>query len=488
MSRPIAFLNPPGWACLLAVLFATGQAYPATYHVATDGSGNFTTIAQVNAASFSPGDSVLFRRGDTWRGVPLNVPSSGAAGQPITFGAYGTGALPKILGSITKNSTGDWTSAGTNLWRSAATSSTREVCNLIFNNEASCGIRVTGASACTTQGYWSWRNDGTDGTAYCIYLYSVGNPATYYSGGIECALFYIDQGQCQISTHGNSYLTIQNLDLRYCGCHGMGNDGISGKGEHDIIIENCSVSYIGGAGPGTGELRLGVGINVLSEESNVIIRNNRVDQCFDQGITVELYYSPVTQSNIYIYNNIISNCGTSFAILAPPNDTISNCYFENNTCINSGEGWGHVQRMGTDENMSHLSLCCSGGPPILSSVYIRNNLFYGTNPSTRGIIFYGWPSGSNGLTIDYNSYSLLDGNVFYIQTDPYTFNYTSFNTKLGTSGFMNKPVNANSSTANPLLVYPTPGVSEDFHLQGGSPCIDHATVNGCNRKGISIRH
>jgi len=75
----------------------------------------------------------------------------------------------------------------------------------------------------------------------------------------------------------------------------------------------------------------------------------------------------------------------------------------------------------------------------------------------------------------------LDGNVFYIQTDPYTFNYTSFNTKLGTSGFMNKPVNANSSTADPLLVYPIVGATEDFHLGSGSPCIDHATTSGCGR-------
>ena len=56
------------------------------------------TIAKVNGSSFSAGDSILFKRGETWR-EQLTVPSSGSAGLPITFGAYGTGADPIINGA-----------------------------------------------------------------------------------------------------------------------------------------------------------------------------------------------------------------------------------------------------------------------------------------------------------------------------------------------------------------------------------------------------
>jgi hypothetical protein len=56
------------------------------------------TIADVNGATFAAGDSVLFKRGCTWR-EQLTVPSSGSAGLPITFGAYGTGADPIISGA-----------------------------------------------------------------------------------------------------------------------------------------------------------------------------------------------------------------------------------------------------------------------------------------------------------------------------------------------------------------------------------------------------
>ena len=66
------------------------------------------TIDKVNDSSFNAGDSVSFNKTCTWR-EQLTVPSSGSAGNPITFGAYGTGADPIILGSVSKNDTGDWT-------------------------------------------------------------------------------------------------------------------------------------------------------------------------------------------------------------------------------------------------------------------------------------------------------------------------------------------------------------------------------------------
>lgn len=51
------------------------------------------TIAKVNATAFVAGDKIGFKRGDTWAET-LTIPSSGTNGNPITFGAYGTGAIP----------------------------------------------------------------------------------------------------------------------------------------------------------------------------------------------------------------------------------------------------------------------------------------------------------------------------------------------------------------------------------------------------------
>jgi parallel beta-helix repeat protein len=98
-------------ACVLLILLAL-PAWAATKYVdcGADPGGDGTTqeltgvhcawdaVADVNGASFSPGDSILFKRGCTWR-EQLTVPSSGSAGLPITFGAYGTGAKPIISGA-----------------------------------------------------------------------------------------------------------------------------------------------------------------------------------------------------------------------------------------------------------------------------------------------------------------------------------------------------------------------------------------------------
>jgi len=79
--------------------------FGATYYVdATIGDDDSTgtsiatawkTIAKVNAASFSAGDFIYFKRGEIWR-EQLTVPSSGTSGNRIIFGAYGSGVKPII--------------------------------------------------------------------------------------------------------------------------------------------------------------------------------------------------------------------------------------------------------------------------------------------------------------------------------------------------------------------------------------------------------
>ena len=111
----------------------TGTALAVTYYVdknaAAGGDGTtqeltgahcaWDTIADVNVASFLAGDSALIARGTpapVYR-EQLNPPSSGSAGLPITFGAYGTGDAPIIDGadilSTWAVATGDEETGGT---------------------------------------------------------------------------------------------------------------------------------------------------------------------------------------------------------------------------------------------------------------------------------------------------------------------------------------------------------------------------------------
>jgi hypothetical protein len=95
------------------------------------------TIARVNAiqGTLVPGDQVLFRRGDTWSNEVLTPAKSGKESQLITYGAYGTGAKPKISGEVQITA---WTlvPGTTNIWEStsAITSSTTYRPNVVTIN------------------------------------------------------------------------------------------------------------------------------------------------------------------------------------------------------------------------------------------------------------------------------------------------------------------------------------------------------------------
>jgi hypothetical protein len=64
----------------------------------TTSSSAWKTLAKVNSMAFQPGDTILFKRGDIWTKQNLKITSNGQAGQPITFGNFGSGDLPKFDG------------------------------------------------------------------------------------------------------------------------------------------------------------------------------------------------------------------------------------------------------------------------------------------------------------------------------------------------------------------------------------------------------
>lgn len=88
---------------LVALLFCLNQAFATTYYVKAnggDGNGlndeNAWSYAKLNATQILAGDIVLLKRGDIFYGTLTAC--SGSSGNLINYGAYGTGANPKITG------------------------------------------------------------------------------------------------------------------------------------------------------------------------------------------------------------------------------------------------------------------------------------------------------------------------------------------------------------------------------------------------------
>ena len=91
------------------------------------------TITKLNSSFgiISPGDSILFKRGDTFYGS-LVINKSGTKGKPVVISAYGAGPKPVISGFSVLSS---WTSLGNNIYE-ATVPGNRETVNCVVINGA----------------------------------------------------------------------------------------------------------------------------------------------------------------------------------------------------------------------------------------------------------------------------------------------------------------------------------------------------------------
>ena len=117
-------ISPFSFFIVAAFLLACSQTVfsQTTYYVANSGNDSnggrsadnpLQSLNKVNSLILHPGDQVLFRRGDTFRGT-LNIRQSGNAGQPIVIDAFGSGNKPVLAGSVVVS---NWTNIGNNTWQ-----------------------------------------------------------------------------------------------------------------------------------------------------------------------------------------------------------------------------------------------------------------------------------------------------------------------------------------------------------------------------------
>ena len=444
---------------ILAVLVISLECWAKTYYLAaTNGNDSnagtseatpWKTIAKVNGSQFQPGDFILFKRGETWR-EQLTIPSSGAEGNPITFGAYGSGNKPLILGSVEKNSTANWINEGNNIWISTGTMS-RDVGNLIFEEGRSCGMKVWNQTDLDTQGkFWY---DSLDNK---VKIYSTINPAIFYNGSIECAQKF-SGGLINITDR--NYVIIENIELRYCGSH-----GIYGSRLDNIIIRECNFSYIGGSEQ-SDQVRYGNGVELWGNAHDCVIEKCKLWEIYDAALTNQAS-STSQQYNIYYRYNIIWNCEYSYEYWSTATtSSTANIRFENSICADAGCGWGHVQR----PSATGRHLFFWDNRATTDNIYVRNNIFYNTTSVGNPIHISNIFNGLGNVTIDYNCYyNLLSGNLAMYQGAWYPI--SQFSTYQSNTG-----KDAHSIVGNPRFVDTS---SHNYRLLSNSPCINAGTNVG----------
>ena len=122
----------------ISMIVLMAQAWAATYYVDPQGSNAnnglspdtaWRSLLKVGISTFQPGDVILFKRDGVWNEW-LTPPSSGTAGSPIKFDAYGSGRPPRFTGYFPTTAS-QWTNASGNVWQTTL-SATQAISQLKF--------------------------------------------------------------------------------------------------------------------------------------------------------------------------------------------------------------------------------------------------------------------------------------------------------------------------------------------------------------------
>jgi hypothetical protein len=207
-----------------------------------------------------------------------------------------------------------------------------DIGNLIFDSEASVGIKEDLKAELGTQGEFWW-DDPNDK----IFLYSTSDPDVAYTT-IEMAKKW---SPSIISISNKDYITIDGLTIKYSGSHGIQ----ANSGSSNLIIQNNTISYIGGAYI-AGTTRYGNGIEIYTDAdtSDVQILNNTVSQCYDEGITNQIdgVTADIDVADITVSGNTISTSGRGVASSftdVTGTTTYTNVVYEKNTIQNLDTAW-----------------------------------------------------------------------------------------------------------------------------------------------------
>ena len=247
---------------VLFITLSAATAWGTTYYVSSS-SGNdanagtsagaaWQTVAKVNAQTFLPGDSILFKRGDVWN-ESLVPSSSGASGNPITVDAYGAGPAP-ILSGYYAVPASSWVLVSGNAWKAPVPSTFTTINFCLFGSVW--GQKV-GASTANLVDQW----DFYFANGY-LYVYSAsGSPATYYGEPIVPMAL---TNTPVINVNGKSWLTFQHFLINWFDqygvyVHGASDHLVFANMEADSMIPQGTQPlgfYVNESAPGPSDLKI----------------------------------------------------------------------------------------------------------------------------------------------------------------------------------------------------------------------------------------
>jgi len=414
---------------------------PATFHCGGGSAVGYATIADINTIKFAPGSQILFRRGQIWREQLSDIVGSkgysGTAGQPITFGAYGSvnSPLPIISGA---NIVAPWVA--------------QQV------SEGGTATKVYVAPYVTILG------SGNDHSSVAYanvpnQVFVDGNRLTQNTTGYTS----LAVGQWYLDTDNS------NIWVRLIGDSDPGGHVIEAS-QRDYCIELYTASYISFVNLQTLNANI-TGINLESnDDDNVVISGVVSDSNFDEGISI------IQSSNLTIKGSTIAYNGRNgIALFQVPNVLIDGNNIHDNVEVYN--------------NPAFPSAGIKGGGPAQGNAIVQRNLIYSNGlsstvvpaPSAAGIDFDTSGPGAvirynkifsntkDGIELDADSGDSIYGNVLFNNVRYGIYAFADANVSISNMQIYNNTIYSNQS-GGVVLMGPATGSAP-----GG--CMNNIVVN-----------
>jgi hypothetical protein len=288
-----------------------------------------------------------------------------------------------------------WVEERPAIWRYADPPSS-EVCNLIFNKGAACGILRWQLDDLRQPGDWHYTEFGKEQGGGVLYLCSPTNPGLAYKN-IECALW----GHRKL-VGGEHHILLENLSFQNSGVHGYQEFHA-----RRVVLRNCDFRFIGGAVWNRDRrIRFGNAVELWDGASDVTVEGCRFDNIYDTGVTHQGGGTQHIPERLFFRNNMFTNIGLVAYESREPSREV---YFEQNTCINAGGGFsmqGETPPRKTDPYPQpvgyHVWAWMIDPGTQAGNVYIRHNILCeSTGPAVCLSIA---PADAQKFILDHNCY------------------------------------------------------------------------------------
>jgi len=374
-------LHRAAFLLLVAMLFSADAGAAAYFISQTDGNDAFAGTSpeapwrhfeRLNALILQPGDQVLLKRGDAWRET-LGIRNSGAPGNPIVFGAYGTGEPPLILGTDRYT---EISSPGNNR-HEVFTGDPAEV--FVLNGNP--GTRRENDAALTNEGDWMW-SDGV------LRFRAQAKPAAVEAGTRQFGIVFAEVRHVVLSGYdvrwsydpvwlfSTSSVTIENINISegvgFAGIFLAANNPAFGSGN---TIRGCLVEQQGPSAASASFDNFGSGIFIFGTGSSNdnLIEDNVIRDLPHEGIGI------IDGARNIIRSNVVSGCGSSGIRLAKEGCT--------DNIIEFNESFGNC---GLQDDRFGIDLLITGDDNIVRYNYVHDQLIVpGGQFKSGGIRFDG---------------------------------------------------------------------------------------------------